>query len=219
MKRFEVYCPAGWAHVELDRDPAMLSRSVAAMAVPGGSGDTGAQLRGRVARHLEGAFAGLAQRGVWSVMLPVAGPTAIAVRPTIAFAPLTLPPGTQPMDGLVALAAADPSAEVMDIDPLVALRTSRTDDVTDSVETQVSELVPDLVAAGPGEAGRPSSEDEPPRVVARRVRYVLGDVEDPELWADVSFSLTHLDDDEQSDLADAAVEAFDALVKTFRWRS
>lgn len=218
MKRFEVYCPAGWTHIDLADDVARSSRSVALAATSAGPVEGRAALTGRVAHQLESAFSGLAEGGAWSMMMPLTGPTAIAVRPTVVFAPLSLPPGSQPMDALVALASSDPTAEVMDIDPLVALRTSRSDDVTEALEARASDLVGHVVPDAGGEAPAPRPDDVT-RVLARRVRYVLGDAEDPDKWADVVFSLTHLDDAEQAELADAAVDAFDALVKTFRWRS
>lgn len=121
------------------------------------------------------------------------------------------------MDTLVAVAASDPTAEVIDIDPLVALRTSRTDDVTAVLESRVDEA---LAEVGVDSVESPAPEEvQEARALARRVRYVLGDAEDDDKWVDVLFSLTHVDDPDQAELADAAVEAFDALVKTFRWRS
>lgn len=218
MKRFEVYCPAGWSHIDLSNDTGRSSRSLALAITASMSVEGRAALVGRVAHQLETAFTGLAEGGAWSVMLPLTGPTAIAVRPTVVFAPLPLPAGSQPLDALVALAASDPTAEVMDIDPLVALRTSRTEDVTESLETRAQDLVGEVLPNANGETPG-SRTDGDPRVLARRVRYVLGDAQDLDKWADVVFSLTHLHDPDQSELADAAVDAFDALVATFRWRS
>ncbi len=218
MKRFEVYCPAGWTHVDLSEDVRRSSRSVALTTATTGPVEGRAELARRVAQHLEQAFSGLAEGGVWSVMMPITGPTAVAVRPTIAFAPLSLPAGAKPMDALIAMAASDPTATVMDIDPLVALRTSRSEDVTAALETRALELVGELSPSG--SAAVPSVPmDDATRVLARRVRYVLGDAEDFDKWADVVFSLTHLDDPGQVELADLAVEAFDALITTFRWRT
>ena len=106
---------------------------------------------------------------------------------------------------------------MIDIDPLVALRTSRTDDVTEALEARVGEALAEVgVDTGESPAHQEAQEA---RALARRVRYVLGDAEDDDKWVDVLFSLTHVDDPDQAELADAAVDAFDALVKTFRWRS
>lgn len=219
MKRFEVYCPAGWTHVDLNEDVAGSARSLALASVPDGPRDQRAALVGRVSHQLETAFSAMADGGVWSVMMPVTGPTAVAVRPTIVFAPLALPAGGQPMDALVAVAASDPTAEVIDIDPLVALRTSRTEDVTEALEARVGDALAEVgIDNNPVESPAPE-EGQDARALARRVRYVLGDAEDDDKWVDVLFSLTHLDDPDQAELADAAVDAFDALVKTFRWRS
>jgi hypothetical protein len=218
MKRFEVYCPAGWAHVDLSEDARQASRAVALATTAAVPSEGRAVLAGRVAHQLETTFAGLAEGGVWSVMLPVSGPMAVAVRPTIAFAPLSLPAGTEPMDALVAMAASDPTATVIDIEPLVALRTTRVEDVTAAIGARASALVAELTGtevAPPADA----PDELEARVVARRVRYVLGDIEDPDKWADVALSLTHLDEPDQAELADAAVESFDALITTFRWRS
>ena len=191
MKRFEVYCPAGWTHVDLSADVRRSSRSVALTTASTVPVEGRAELARRVAHQLETAFSSLADGGVWSVMMPIAGPTAVAVRPTIAFAPLSLPAGTQPMDALVAMAASDPTATVMDIDPLVALRTSRSEDVTAGLGARALELVAELNPSGSGAV--PSAPmDDAARVLARRVRYVLGDAEDLDKWADVVFSLTHL---------------------------
>ena len=137
-------------------------------------------------------FAAMAEGGVWSVMMPVTGPAAIAVRPTVVFAPLSLPPGRQPMDAVVALAASDPTAEVIDIDPLVALRTSRTDDVTEVLKDRASAVVVEMVAERSVET-RVATAGPTNRALARRVRYVLGDAEDDDNWVDVLFSVTHLD--------------------------
>lgn len=218
MRRFEVYCPAGWTHVDLDQDVARSARSLALVTVPDDAIEGRAALVGRVTHQLETAFATLAEGGVWSIMMPVTGPTAIAVRPTVVFAPLSLPPERHPMDAVVALAASDPTAEVIDIDPLVALRTSRTDDVTDVLEARASAVVEDMVADRPVETSA-ATAGSTSRALARRVRYVLGDAEDDDNWVDVLFSVTHLDEPDHVELADAAVDAFDALVKTFRWRS
>ena len=119
MRRFEVYCPAGWTHVDLSQDVGRTARSLALVTVPDAAIEGRGALVSRVTHQLETAFAAMAEGGVWSVMMPVTGPAAIAVRPTVVFAPLSLPPGRQPMDAVVALAASDPTAEVIDIDPLV----------------------------------------------------------------------------------------------------
>lgn len=214
MKEFAIYCPRGWSRIDLTRDEDAIRRQVDAVAdrlTRSAPPERRVRARGLVMSRLGQVARSLAEGGAVSIMLPMDDPVVVPIRPVIALAPLQVPEGREPMDVLLSMASADASAEVVDVDGVVALRLSSTDDVTESFVRDAGDLLEQ------GGATVESDEPSEDRVVARRVRYLIGVPEDPDRWVDILFSIEHLDDQEQRELGDAAIGLFDELAKTFRW--
>ena len=138
------------------------------------------------------------------------------IRPLIVVMPLRIPDGRTPMDVLMSIASTDPTASVVDIADLVAVRVESEADLTDSFDTMATDLAPDFgVVTGEG----PITQVSAVRMAATRVRYLIGDPADAERWVDVYFSIDHPVHDLALEAVRAAVEMFDEQIQTFRWTS
>lgn len=212
---YSLFVPPGWVAFDLKRDLAEQIRAWSDGVVA----DLGTDVRRALRRPLETRMAefldGLKERNGSAVVLP-GTPLTDRVSPLVAIRLLEVPPDTTPMDTLLAVAASDPSASLIDSDAFVGLRTTDVVDVVVDADTVLDLLPSDFVApvrADPAKAksivGRLSDRK------ANHVRYLVGrpDVED--IWLDVTASVGYSAADAAA--ADEAVSLFDTLIKTVTW--
>jgi hypothetical protein len=128
-----------------------------------------------------------------------------------------------PLLVLQALAGSDPTAQLVDIDGLVAVRTHATADASASA-AEAQQLLDQVLAdsdvpqvsVDASDLARPGEELT---LVSSRVRYTMGDPDDREKWVDVQLAVDHPNTSEAEELAQDAIDLFDAFISTFRWDS
>ena len=154
----------------------------------------------------------LAMVGVTEVVLPVMDVDGWVPQASFAFARWT-PEGEEgAVDTLIGIAARDASAQLMDIEGLVALRTSETVAVdAGSLDAYARDLLSDVrVSLGAAPAPDPGS------AFSRRVVYYIGRADDSSAWLMATFSVVHAGDPRLEDVNEALVELFDTIMKSVR---
>ena len=220
MTSFTLTLPPGWARVDLtddvarslDRFVSLVARQVPPTRQPG--------LRQLLNEHLIPRLSEFAQHGVACVVIPTAPGYEQPVRPVMTFTPIPALDDVDPLLMLQALAGEDASAELVDVEGLVAVRTHATVDATQTAQDvqpvldqaltdpSLPRLDVDLAAldipAGMG-------------LVSSRVRYTMGNPDDRDKWIDVQMAVDHPTTPEAEELALGAISLFDAVISTFRW--
>lgn len=226
MSAFDLLLPRGWMRIDLrgpydDQIRRAVDRMLGTVPATRKQG-----LRDLVEPPLAEMAARLAAEGAVCLLLPTDSPADLPVRPTVVVQPLAVPPGQQPMDLLTAVAASDPTASIVDVGSLVALRTTSDVDVTGALVAGLEEKRPVLAGVGidvpawPGRSAPGGGTTTPTaRMTSRRVRYQLGDPTSPQQWLDIFCLLHHAEEEGYRDLGDAMIELFDAMVHTLRWTS
>jgi len=217
MKAFAINLAPGWLQFDLlgdiDEQIARFARSVWNNAPPA----TRARAEAAVKEGFGPLFTGLADGGAVAVILAAKPFDGLVVQPMAVVMPLNAPEGQTPLDLMVAVAASDPSATVVDLDDLVGLRVMSVADASERVRSGLTDAAA-IVGATlvPDDDGR-SFDDV--AAADTRVRYFIGDPGDEERWVDVLMSVSHTSLPGSEELADASVELFDAMVSTLRWVS
>ncbi|MBK8468272.1 MAG: hypothetical protein IPL45_00330 [Actinomycetales bacterium] len=223
MRAFAVHVPPGWARLDLTGQLDAQVRGFVAAVLRGVPSDRAALVRPLVHESLSKVAADLASGGAVAMVMPVAPLDGLVASPTIVFMPLTVPEDQAPMDVLVAVAASDASASVVDVAGLVALRTISTRDAHGDLAealAQAEHLVAGSTEQEPKEQGSEAdgtAEGAQLTATATRVRYLIGDPGDANRWVDVLFSVTHSSLPGGNQIGQAAVELFDAMMHSFRW--
>lgn len=218
MRRFTIVVPPGWVVIEPDRDVAAAAAEVARGMLRDAS-PRQRQLAGPLIRERLAATAlELGEKDVAAVLIPATSVAELAVHPMLVVRPLTWPEDTDPVDALVALAASDPTARLLDIDHMVGLRTERVDDVTERTRAAVGDLpaaLATLVAEDPTAAGRLAAVAAARQ--AHRVTYLIGVPNNDDSWVELTGSVQVIPDETGTELAGIMADLFDALAKSFRW--
>ena len=159
-------------------------------------------------------------QGIACLMLPSTPAVADPIRPAITFTPIINRDLVDPVLMLQALAGGDPTATLVEIEGLVAVRTHATVDATQAAEEAqplLDELLadPDVPKVEIDAAQLDLPEDL--RMVSSRVRYTMGDPDDRDKWIDVQMAVDHPTTPEAEELAQGVIELFDAVISTFRW--
>jgi hypothetical protein len=111
------------------------------------------------------------------------------------------------MDMLIGIAASDASAQIFDVEDMVALRTHDDSDRTEEIMAGLAH------ALTPGAA--PPQPEGGIRYRQRFLRYLVGDPVDDQRWADICATIGFV----QSGPDDGPLFAhmIDDIVSTFRW--
>ena len=125
---------------------------------------------------------------------------------TFVVVPLTWPDGIDAVEGISAIAATDPSAQLAEVAGLVALRTETTTARPDAAQ-------PATLAAEAGIA------DVPVVPKSHRVQYFIGDPERPDDWITVLFSIPLPEGEQAEHWAQAEAEVFDSIMSSVRFLS
>ena len=198
-ERFRIVLPPGWARIDLtvEVEPdEVVSTLTGGAAVP-------VQVRESLAAQLATTLRGAVDLGARCVILPTdpeyGGSTTLMFRP--------FEHAGTPLDELVSLVAAEPSATMVDVPDLVCVRVSR---VRRQEATDLSEFT--------GQAGQAASA----AVLGKahsvlQVRYVLGHPDQPASWVEVLGGIGFPQAPEAQEAVDALLALADGIVSTFRW--
>jgi hypothetical protein len=203
---FTLVLPAGWTRVDLSTRPeeaiaayrTAILRTVPRAQVPLVESMLDQEW---TQRHLR-----LVEDGAVCLLTCIEGGVLLG-QPTILVAPLRPGSGRTPMDLLVGIAATDTSAQVFDVENLVALRTHADSDRTDEVMAGLAR------ALTPGVA--PPRPDGGVRYRQRFLRYLVGDPTDDRRWVDIVATIGFVQ--ENADDAPWFAHVIDDIVTTFRW--
>lgn len=217
MKAFTMLLPPEWVLIDLQGDRRDGVRAIVAGWLQGLTPEQAAAARPILLSRMEAMTSDMATRGIAALVMQSAGLNEVGVQPSLVVRPMEIPEDAQPLDLLVALAGSDSTAEILDVNHLVGLKTSRVEKVGASVDNALDSFPPDLRSAA-------SQPDKLPLLatlgirVAHRSQYMLGVPDDRSSWVELYGSVEVSDDLEGEALADAYGQMFDALASTFDWR-
>lgn len=205
---FTIFIPSGWIGFDLARplDP-QVDEWLAGLLV-----GFNVRLRNTLRQELAGQIgpflAGFRDRDGAALLLP-GTPLVDQVSPMLAVRRLTAEEGAGTLDMLVALAATEPSATIIEGEGWVGLRTVTSVDLPESAGPDAV-LASSLLAAGGILEGSLVRERAVHR--AHHARYVLGRPDRADRWLDVLASVTFTDDGAEA--AEEALDLFDTLVRS-----
>lgn len=216
MTEFTLFVPPGWMRFDLvDGSPARPHQvSTAVRQIVRG---VPAQQRESLVRFLESQL--LAQLeafgdgGAFCVLMPVSPVVDFPVRPVVAVMPLRAPEGMSPMDVLVAVASADATSEVVEVEGCVALKRVSRESVErdllggNSAAEALAQIVPDAEFDGESQV----------TWQANHVRYLMGNPASDDQWLDVAMSFDVPLKLDMDDVVEAAEGLFHEMVQTIRW--
>lgn len=219
MKTFEIVVPIGWVRLDLTTDVTGTVTALAFRLARRAPLDDRPRLVNYLREQLLGFARGLAEGGAVAVLMSTEPLDVLPTRPLIVMVPLTVPDGAEPMDMLMGVASSDPTAKVIDLEDLVALRVTSTNDISERFAEKYESEAPRLGISLDPPHETPAADTPDISMVSTRVRYLIGDPADRDRWVDVFFAIDHPDDPLVSELVDSTVGLFDAQVQTFRWTS
>lgn len=213
--RYEFVVPPGWTRLDLRRAlPRQVDELMSSMlqdAPPDRRATAEPPLKSRFLSMLSDLAAG----EVLDLVIPTVTFQGVTFPASFAFTRFVVPPGTDPIDVLTALAMTDSTAELRDIGELVALRTSSAESV--NADAMAAQLTQAAVEAGlvvePGNA-QGGAERE---ILSRRVRYIVGVPDDADGWIMVLFSALESEDAESNELVSALEALFDMVMSSMRF--
>ncbi len=199
-----VLLPPGWVRLSLTADVAVQAEALTDDYLASVPRDQRAHHRRLFVDQLASVAREAAAGGASDLFLP--GPALRgAFRSTFVMAPLPIPEGVDAVEMLAAIAANDPSAKLLDLPGLVAMR------------------IEGVAARGGIEQGQALARqvgiDDPLAGVteSRRVQYFIGDPDRPDDWVRALFSTPLADDEDGLRRADAEAELFDAIISSVRF--
>lgn len=205
--------PPGWFRIDLRKPMAAQVGELADMMLsqkPAGGNDQ--KLRLAMVNQLMRAAHAARSSKVLDLVLPVALIEGTALPASWAFMPLSVPGDGDPIEALAAIASQNPTAELIEVRDLVALRIrSRTPKATEQLDTVLDSMASDL-----GEGSVPVDGEGVGQLWTERVQYFLGHPQQPGNWIIVAASITDTGGDDHDVLTPALVELFDEVVKTVR---
>lgn len=211
-RRYSFICPPGWFRLDLRQPTSAQVRRLADIVLEQRpSAPNQAQVRVALIAQLTRSCEAAAASEVLDLVLPVEVFEGAMMPASWAFLPLDVPDGADPIELLAGIAGRNPSASLMEVHDLVALRIeSRTQKPTDDLDRAVDSMAADL--------GVPRQETDDHREVwTQRVQYFLGHPQRPDGWIVVTASITDSGGEDAEVLTPALVELFDEVVKTVRF--
>lgn len=214
--RYEFVVPPGWTRLDLRRALAPQVDELMGSMLEDAPADRRAAAEPALKSRLLSMLTDLAGGGVLDLVIPMVAYEGVTFPASFAFTRFAIPPGTDPIDVLTALAMTDSTADLREISDLVALRTSSTEFVNaDAVAAQLT-----LAAV---EAGLVVERGHDPggaagAILSRRVRYVVGVPEDRERWIMVLFSALETEDTDSIELVAGLEALFDTVMSSMRFR-
>lgn len=214
-RAYEFVLPPGWGRIDLRGDVVAQVASLVQAFVKEAPAERRAKARGPLRARLEHMAHELAGRGALDLVLPVQSIEGAVLSASFVFLPFEVPPGEDAIEGLVALAATDASARLIEIRDLVALRTSvripiRAKELLDNSADLLALMEPadrEHIAESPGQG-----------FFSRRVQYIVGRPDRQDDWILVAFSTMEAPTPGSAELCTSLEALFDAIVKSVRFR-
>lgn len=195
--------PPGWVRIDLRGDLVAQVEMVIARHAERAPRDAVARLRSFATPRLLEAVRDAAASGALDLVVPVPR-DGLEAMSTFVVVPLKWPDGIDAVEGITAIAATDPSAQLAEVAGLVALRTESTTSRPDAAQPATL-----AVEAGIG--------DVPVVPSSRRVQYFIGDPERPDDWITVLFSIPLPDGEHAEQWAQAEAGVFDSIMSSVRF--
>lgn len=216
---YSLIVPPDWMLVDLQQDiPEQVDDWTRARLL-GMGGELRKALRVPLRDSMRELLVGLKERDTSAVLLPATPLERTIMNPIMVFRRLEVPEGSDPLDQVVATAAADASAELMESDAFVGLRSHQDLAVTEEAQEGADRQLP----AGLQEriATNLSVVKEAKDVLGakylRHVRYLVGRPDVTDRWLDIAASIGFYDHPDSRKLADRMLELFDTVVGTLTW--
>ena len=213
MNSFSFWVPAGWTRLDLTGDVEATVHDALAPLVRATAPSRQPEARRLLFDAVGGTVRLLAERGAICALLLLDPTDPDPVRPVVAIRPIDLGEGEDPLEFAAALARRDPSARLVDVPGLIAVRSESSQDVTEQFRQTYAEAVARVSWPVPTAGSRADAQT----LTAVRVSYVIGDPEAVDRWLTVELALEHPSGLGGETLRDGAVALFDAIVSTFRW--
>ncbi|MDR1266094.1 MAG: hypothetical protein LBK42_11190 [Propionibacteriaceae bacterium] len=219
QRRYEFVLPSGWHRFDLRRPlPAQAERYAAKLLEGASLGDRAAMVRANLARSLEAQLRQAQDKGILDLVMPTMHGAGLAPATSFMFAPLELPDGVGPMELLMATAQRDQTAQLVEIEDLVALRTeARTVNAGHDLAAEAAQagrqlgLPPEAIIETTADLG------ETVTTYSRRVQYLFGHPDRPQGWMVAVLATVESDNSDAKALADAVVALFDQIMLTVRF--
>lgn len=223
MREFSLYLPPGWYRVDFSEDVDASIESFSSQLVRSTPLSRQPLVRKLIAENLDPRLREFANNGAACLLMPIGIGDANPIKPVVVITPFETPEDIDPLVVLQALVGHDGTAQLVDIEGLVAVRTHASADATEAAEAVQPVLDEILADPATPQIAIDASDLVPAgqelRMVSRRIHYTVGVPADRELWAMVQFAVDYPTTPEAEGLAEEQVEMFDALIKTFRWVS
>lgn len=217
MTGFAMLLPPEWVLIDLKGSRRAGVQDVLRGWLSGLSAEQASAARPVLLARLEKLTSEMSEQGILALIAQAASLNEVGVQPMLAVRPLDVPEDVEPLDLLIGLAGSDASAELIEVEGMVGLRTTSVGALTADVDAAVATLPGDLQA-------RASAPDAQAALVgvgrrkAHRRRYLLGVPDDRTQWVEL-FGTVEVGDEAEGDaLASAYLDLFDSLVKSFEWR-
>jgi hypothetical protein len=206
----------GWASIDVGpSSQQQLTAAVAAMVrdLPPEARST---ISGQLHAELDQLVMNLGEIGAFRLLLPASGALTQPVRPVVA---LFLPDGEEddPVDSIIAIAASDPSAHMMDLPGRVGIKTRTEHDSTEAVREGVETHVAALAQTFGFEASGSAQQVANLTRVNVQVRYHFGIPGENAAWLSVFATFGHEATDDGRGAAELAEALLDDWVRTVRW--
>lgn len=212
--RFRVLVPPTWVFADLAADRAASVRQVVRGLLRGVAPDKASVALPILTKRFGALFDQLAAGGFAAVAVQAESLDEIGMQPMLVIRPLARTEGADPLDMVVALAAQDQTAELIDGATFVGVRTRQVEKVT----RKASQALPLLGAEAATLAQQAGAALEATyQRVVHRSRYLMGRPEDADSWVEAFGSVEGSPDDVGEELAELYTRAFDVIVDSFSW--
>lgn len=210
-RAFRLTLPQGWTRLDLTGDLDSQLEAILPQLVADAAPTARAALTEHLRAGLRDTLLAFQQGGATCAVLPVQPMADIRLDAFLVVLPLAVPEDTKPLDLLLSTAATDPTATLVDLDDMVAIRTTSEDDITANF-SEVPALIREI-----GGDGTDVTAVADLRVTSRKVRYQLGVLDDPDRWLDVLATTNQSQHPESIAIADATIQLMDAIIESLRW--
>ncbi|MDR1791470.1 MAG: hypothetical protein LBR20_07475 [Propionibacteriaceae bacterium] len=213
---YEFFLPPGWIRLDLRGEVSDEAKRYAShlMAVVDAPKDRKARMRTKLTGQMVQQLSKAKEQGVLDMAVPVANEYAPYAHTSFAFRPLPLPKDEKPINFISYIASRDNSAQFIEMNELIALRTEKRVchedlDVQAELNQEMSTLEVDpqqVVQIEPGQ-----------KLFSSQVQYYIGDPHKSDNWMMVVFSAADDGTEMMVEFSKHLTVLFDEIMKTVRF--
>ncbi len=209
MKAFDVTVPPGFVRFDLPLSDEAGVRHLVASAASGAPSRRLSTFAGGMHTTLLAAFEHLTENGCFLVFMAAPNSMLGMAQPMISFRRMEQDVASDPLAGLLSLAAKDPTSELLDIAPAVCLRSSQVNEL--DLDTELARASDEL------DLFDRDGRSEQFVVVRVQCAYTIGVPGEPDSWYQaVCVANVPSLRDEPAEPTDV-IQMFDSILSTFRW--